>query len=243
MERLQQRIGFQADSVENQLEHLESLLLSHLSLAQGNLAQAVNSLHRSLLQPFQRWREHTNGISGASGNQSDHGLLPFRAANRRKLRHMVDVTAPAWVRQTTSQELEEAHTAASNQEHLVPSSPRGATAPCLHQHDRRPFPPRRRLSQVALYLLVWGEGANLRFMPELLFLLFELARAFVAGGEPAEPAATDAFLREVVKPVYDGVFRETFAGLDEKTFRPRPLPAAKMERCGPLTRTTRVESR
>ena len=152
-------------------------------------AQAVSALHRSLLGPFQRWREHTNGIAAATGSPSAHGLRPL-VGHKRKLRHTVDVSAPAWVRQETSVEFEE----------------------------------------VALYLLVWGEAANLRFMPELIFLLFELARAYVSGGEVEEPAAPDSFLLEVVRPVYECVFRETFAGLDETNFRPKPLPASRMER-------------
>lgn len=32
---------------------------------------------------------------------------------------------------------------------------------------------------ITLYLLLWGEAANLRFMPELLFFLFAVARAHV----------------------------------------------------------------
>ena len=32
---------------------------------------------------------------------------------------------------------------------------------------------------MALFLLVWGEAANLRFMPELLFFLLEMMRSYV----------------------------------------------------------------
>ena len=39
-----------------------------------------------------------------------------------------------------------------------------------------------------------------------------------AGGQAEyEPAAPDAFMHDVVKPLYDCVFRETFAGLRQAT--------------------------
>ena len=38
----------------------------------------------------------------------------------------------------------------------------------------------QQLREVLLYLLIWGEAANLRFMPELLCFLFEIARAHKA---------------------------------------------------------------
>ena len=66
-------------------------------------------------------------------------------------------------------------------------------------------------------------------MPEVIFFLFELARAYVAdtnttswGQNLGVDAAEHAFVNEVVRPLYDVVFRETFAGLDEKN-RPKPL--------------------
>ena len=37
-----------------------------------------------------------------------------------------------------------------------------------------------QLHRLMLYLLLWGEAANLRFMPEMLCFLFELARAYAA---------------------------------------------------------------
>ena len=44
-EALQRRFGFQLASVEAQLEHCESLLLSHLSTSGGDLEAAVSQLH------------------------------------------------------------------------------------------------------------------------------------------------------------------------------------------------------
>ena len=55
-----------------------------------------------------------------------------------------------------------------------------------------------QMEEVALFLLIWGEGGNLRFMPELLCFLFEvalahtrrrsMASAATGGPSPAERA-------------------------------------------------------
>ncbi|KDP20385.1 hypothetical protein JCGZ_05268 [Jatropha curcas] len=73
----------------------------------------------------------------------------------------------------------------------------------------------RKLLYMGLYLLIWGEAANLRFMPECLcyiyhHMAFELY-GMLAGsvspmtGEHIKPAyggEDEAFLKKVVKPIY-----------------------------------------
>ncbi|KAF3326591.1 callose synthase 12-like protein [Carex littledalei] len=80
--------------------------------------------------------------------------------------------------------------------------------------------PRRDLLYSALYLLIWGEAANLRFMPECLCYIFHhMARdlnRLVDGyideytGQPARPAFSgeNAFLHNVVIPIYEVVKAE-----------------------------------
>ncbi|WRX34230.1 Glycosyl transferase [Theobroma cacao] len=74
----------------------------------------------------------------------------------------------------------------------------------------------RKLLYMGLYLLIWGEAANLRFMPECLcyiyhHMAFELY-GMLAGnvspmtGENVKPAyggEEEAFLKKVVTPIYD----------------------------------------
>ncbi|XP_062206905.1 callose synthase 11-like [Phragmites australis] len=74
---------------------------------------------------------------------------------------------------------------------------------------------RRDLLYTALYLLIWGEAANLRFMPECLCYIFhymalDLNHVIdqsidVVTGRPAIPAVhgEDAFLEQVVMPIYN----------------------------------------
>ncbi|XP_038879408.1 callose synthase 3 [Benincasa hispida] len=79
----------------------------------------------------------------------------------------------------------------------------------------------RKLLYMALYLLIWGEAANLRFMPECLcyiyhHMAFELY-GMLAGnispmtGENVKPAyggENEAFLRKVVTPIYEVIAKE-----------------------------------
>ncbi|XP_048324045.2 callose synthase 3 [Ziziphus jujuba] len=79
----------------------------------------------------------------------------------------------------------------------------------------------RKLLYMGLYLLIWGEAANLRFMPECLcyiyhHMAFELY-GMLAGnvspmtGENVKPAyggEEEAFLKKVVTPIYEVVAKE-----------------------------------
>jgi hypothetical protein len=56
-------------------------------------------------------------------------------------------------------------------------------------------------------MCIWGEAANLRFMPSMLDFIFELARAH-SSGEPEPRAPENAFLETIVKPVYTEVAKE-----------------------------------
>ncbi|KAI9104181.1 hypothetical protein K1719_023017 [Acacia pycnantha] len=76
----------------------------------------------------------------------------------------------------------------------------------------------RKLLYMGLYLLIWGEAANLRFIPGCLcyfyhHMAFEL-HGMLAGyvspltGEPVKPACggdNEAFFTKIVKPIYDTI--------------------------------------
>ncbi|XP_044483306.1 callose synthase 3-like [Mangifera indica] len=79
----------------------------------------------------------------------------------------------------------------------------------------------RKLLYMGLYLLIWGEAANLRFMPECLCYIYHhmafelygmLARSVSPmTGENVKPAYggdEEAFLRKVVTPIYEVIARE-----------------------------------
>lgn len=62
-----------------------------------------------------------------------------------------------------------------------------------------------RLRQVALFLLCWGEAAQVRFTPECLCFIFKCADDYYRSPEcqnRMEPVPEGLYLRSVVKPLY-----------------------------------------
>lgn len=62
-----------------------------------------------------------------------------------------------------------------------------------------------RLRQIALYLLCWGEGAQIRFVPECLCFIFKCADDYYRSPEcqnRMDHMPEGHFLRTVVKPLY-----------------------------------------
>ncbi|XP_039158721.1 callose synthase 3 [Eucalyptus grandis] len=81
----------------------------------------------------------------------------------------------------------------------------------------------RKLLYIGLYLLIWGEAANLRFMPECLCYIFHRMADDVNGRlhdnsvsrrnmEPAYGGGEEAFLRKVVTPFYQVIAKEAERG-------------------------------
>ncbi|EPS60052.1 hypothetical protein M569_14751, partial [Genlisea aurea] len=84
-----------------------------------------------------------------------------------------------------------------------------------------------KLMYISLYLLIWGEAANLRFMPECLCYVFHHMASELHGmlsgavslitGERVMPAyggETEAFLNCVVFPIYDVIRKESMKTRD-----------------------------
>jgi hypothetical protein len=84
--------------------------------------------------------------------------------------------------------------------------------------SKRAFTQQRRLFLTALYLLVWGEASNLRFMPECLCYIFHhmadelfdlLEQPYVERSKCVKPNADNnvefSFLEQIITPVYQVV--------------------------------------
>lgn len=89
--------------------------------------------------------------------------------------------------------------------------------PRIHQEERQ-----RKILYMGLYLLIWGEAANLRFMPECLCYIYHHMASELHGmlagnvsmvtGDNMKPAyggKAESFLTLVVTPIYDVISRET----------------------------------
>jgi len=62
-----------------------------------------------------------------------------------------------------------------------------------------------RLRQIALFLLCWGEGGNVRFVPECLCFLFKCADDYYRSPEcqnRTDPVPEGLYLETVIKPLY-----------------------------------------
>ncbi|XP_039047810.1 callose synthase 12-like isoform X2 [Hibiscus syriacus] len=90
----------------------------------------------------------------------------------------------------------------------------------ISRSDRSKSDHRRELLYVGLYLLIWGESANLRFMPECICYIFHhmakelnmILEDYIDEntGQPVMPSLSgeNAFLHCVVKPIYETVKAE-----------------------------------
>lgn len=87
----------------------------------------------------------------------------------------------------------------------------------------------RKLLYMGLYLLIWGEAANLRFMPECIcyiyhHMAFEMYGMLVGNvstltGEYVKPAyggEKEAFLKKVVTPIYSTIAKEAERSKSER---------------------------
>lgn len=63
-------------------------------------------------------------------------------------------------------------------------------------------PPGTAERQIALFLLVWGESANMRFMPECICFLYHSLASKLEGAEKMPSVPEGSFLRQVVRPLY-----------------------------------------
>ena len=85
-----------------------------------------------------------------------------------------------------------------------------------------------QLQEASVYLLLWGEAGNIRFMPELLYFLVELAIQHVRNPEAPEEAEAGSYLQRLILPIYTELFNETFTGLVKG--RPNSKSAAQLRR-------------
>lgn len=76
-----------------------------------------------------------------------------------------------------------------------------------------------RLRQIALYLLCWGEGAQVRFVPECLCFIFKCADDYYRSPEcqsRVDPVPEGLYLRSVIKPLYRFIRDQGYEVMDGK---------------------------
>jgi 1,3-beta-glucan synthase len=79
-----------------------------------------------------------------------------------------------------------------------------------------------RLRQIALYLLCWGEAAQVRFCPEALCFIFKCADDYYRSPDcqlRIEPVAEGLYLRTVIKPIYRFIRDQGYEVVDGRFVR------------------------
>lgn len=194
--------GFQEDSVRNQFEHILSLWRSQVSMVADRVYEGRT------YQPG----SNSGGVPAAAFDSLHQRLLSDSLAEVHGdlLRGMQDWRA-------CCRECDAG--GVPNEEILCASVPRMAGAPWAPL-SADPVSS-RSLPEVAVFLLVWAEAGNLRFMPELIYLITEFALASRQAVEghiyhPLETGKSGAFLTHIVRPIYAVIFDENYKVVEVK---------------------------
>ena len=162
--QLRQLFGFQRDSVLNQQQHLSSLLTSFMSRNGADYEAAVINVHTKLLSPAERWRENVL--------LNRYGSWVFFAPEGENERQ-------PWVRLARPRaEVAEAFVA----DHAGIATTRGTYSTWVHMSTAQ------REAEIILYLCIWGEASSLRYCPEMVYFIFELARSSEVAGSRGKGA-------------------------------------------------------
>ncbi|KAJ7093919.1 1,3-beta-glucan synthase [Mycena belliarum] len=173
---LTQKFGFQRDSMRNMFDFLMQLLDSRASRMSPN--QALLTLHADYI----------------GGQQANYRKWYFAA--QLDLDDAVGKTQNPGLTRLRSKRRPNKHAAHEKSLHTAMERWRQAMN-SMSQYDR--------LRQIALYLLCWGEGAQIRFVPECLCFIFKCADDYYRSPECqnlVDPMPEGMFLRTVVKPLY-----------------------------------------
>ncbi|AGO10043.1 AaceriAAR053Wp [[Ashbya] aceris (nom. inval.)] len=74
-----------------------------------------------------------------------------------------------------------------------------------------------RITQVALYLLIWGEANNVRFMPELLCYIFSIMCNHYYGNMLHDANTVGPFLDHAITPIYEYYYSQLTSGKDHSS--------------------------
>ncbi|KAK0567105.1 1,3-beta-D-glucan synthase [Tilletia horrida] len=198
---LANKFGFQRDSMRNMYDHLMIQLDSRSS--RMSPAQALLTLHADYIggehANYRKWYFAAQlDLDDAIGKTQNPGLS--RAASMAQRRGTARGQGPAARLQNAS--AKSLQSAATRWRDAMNR---------MSDYDR--------LRQIALYLLCWGEGGQVRFVPECLCFIFKCADDYYRSPEcqnRMEPVPEGLYLRAVVKPLYRFLRDQVFEVVDGK---------------------------
>ncbi|KIO22848.1 glycosyltransferase family 48 protein [Tulasnella calospora MUT 4182] len=197
---LAQKFGFQRDNMRNQFDFLMQALDSRASRMAAE--QALTTLHADYIggehANYRKWYFAAQlDLDDAVGASQSQGL--------KRLKSMRGGGAAARA----------APANANNDKSLAGAQARWRQVMQGMSHYDR-------LRQVALYLLCWGEAAQVRFVPECLCFIFKCADDYYRSPEcqnRMDPAPEGMYLRAVVKPLYRFIRDQGYEVQDNKYVR------------------------
>lgn len=179
---LANKFGFQRDSMRNMYDHLMIQLDSRASRMSPN--QALLTLHADYIggehANYRKWYFAAQLDLDDAIGQANNGVARLARKASRKAGVKSAAATPASVKTLDS------------------AKQRWQQA--MHQMS-----PYDRVRQLALYLLCWGEAAQVRFVPECLCFIFKCADDYYRSPEcqnRSEPVPEGLYLRAVVRPLY-----------------------------------------
>ncbi|KAG9047856.1 1,3-beta-D-glucan synthase [Tulasnella sp. UAMH 9824] len=191
---LTQKFGFQRDSMRNQFDFLMQLLDSRASRMSPN--QALLTLHADYIGG-----QHANYRKWYFAAQLDLDDA-IGQSNNPGLNRLKSVRgAPAGKNKS-----EKSLDSALNRWRSAMNN--------MSQYDR--------MRQIALYLLCWGEAAQVRFVPECLSFIFKCADDYYRSPEcqnRMDPVPEGVYLRAVIKPLYTLLRDQGYEVVDGKFVR------------------------
>ncbi|KAF8527179.1 1,3-beta-glucan synthase [Hysterangium stoloniferum] len=191
---LTQKFGFQRDSMRNMFDFLMQQLDSRASRMTPN--QALLTLHADYIGG-----QHANYRKWYFAAQLDLDDAVGLAQNPG-LQRLTSVKRGSGPRSNSEKSLNAAHDRWRQVMHN------------MSQYDR--------LRQLALYLLCWGEAAQVRFIPECLCFIFKCADDYYRSPEcqtRPDSVPEGLYLRSVVKPLYRFIRDEGYEVVDNKFVR------------------------
>ncbi|CAJ1438265.1 unnamed protein product [Effrenium voratum] len=193
---LQETFDFQADSVKNQYEHFLSLLQSHCSMVADRWVQDEEEVPEHALLTDALPEIYTELLEGFVRWREKCASSDDLDLDERREGTLPPLGGARW--------------------NPLPASIYEGRADEAAEASRQ-------LAEIATYLLVWGEGGNVRFMPEVIYFLTEMALAQdsaasgLYGGSASAPGGSfqsNKFLSKVIRPIYNVVFEEWYEKVD-----------------------------
>ncbi|KAA1471980.1 1-3-beta-glucan synthase [Dentipellis sp. KUC8613] len=188
---LQQKFGFQRDSMRNMFDFTMQLLDSRASRMSPN--QALLTLHADYIgghhANYRQWYFAAQlDLDDAVGQTQNPGLqrLKSKRGGKNHSEKSLGSATERW-RQAMNN---------------------------MSQYDR--------MRQIALFLLCWGEAAQVRFVPECLCFIFKCADDYYRSSEcqnRIDPVPEGLYLRAVVKPLYRFIRDQGYEVIDGKFVR------------------------